>query len=1576
MNGRKGTFCFRLVTLALAMSVGWATVSQAASGCWNGTQNAVWTNSANWSALPYPSGNDTASFTNAGNGNTTIDLTGLSTIKAITFDTGTVAAHTIGSGGVGAQTLTVVTSGQIGLTSSVGVDQTFAATVQLPGDYTFANSAPARTLAFNGVTCTGSSALTLNNTGPLSFLGNLSRNGLTFNINQNGTNAVLLSGANNQVTMWTFNGVNAVLNLAAGSVTTFNGGGGNNLLVTQDAVINGPGVMVLSTAGGENFADNCVANGKTLTVNAKLTGATGFEYWNDTRFGTIALYGQNDFTLNVIMNAAGTIAVTNVGNQASTTSNLGAGSRFIFNSTYGGASCLKYLGVGEDTDRCLEFRKDGIVDQSGPSGALKFTTAVISSGGLTMTLRGSTAGTGEIAGVVPSSTSVAKSGTGTWYLSASNTYSGATTVNAGNLVIAGTNASVRSTSGITLNGGVFVLLNTATSNLTDRLSDSAALTLSGGTFCFSNDLSAASFSETVGAVIANSGASTLAVTPAAGGQTASLRLASVMRNAGASVNFVGEGLGDSDRARVFITGQGDGLIGTWATVNGTRYAAYSSTRGVYAAPLAVDIAARGVSVITNDATLAVRISYPGEAGPIALETSPVSSVGSLTQNSDTPAVVTTTNTLFKLSEIIVGAGKASLTVGAQPREGTLSTISAGGRLSLENNSASGALTINAGVVMNTTTGSLVKTGAGKVLLAGENTYSGATAVVQGELAFGPGNHAIGQLMVNTASFVVTNAAASYIYVASNSAYIGQNAGDVGRMTLGGNAAWSGFLYPKYSGQTTLNVGNSGQGLLTLQDSASITQRLYVGNNTGSAGAVYQNGGVMHNWGGGSSDPRIGAYGYGYYELNGGTFTNMGWTQIGYIQYAIGILRQSGGAFKFGTVYDGNLGISRGGTGVVYVSGGTFVSSSTIDVGEQWDNNATNGFAELTVAGGRADINGDLYMADRFGSLATVNLNGGTLAVNRFVRAGRPNATALVNFNGGTFQARASGNLFGTGTNAPSAVTVFSRGATVDTTNLACTVPVPLVAPTGSGVASIGVTTRAGYIGPPMVTIAGGGGTGATAVARFDSASGSVTGIDVTSPGFGYTSTPAVSLSGGGTNVQTAVGPASLSANVSGGLTKIGSGTLILSATNTYAGATTVSNGTLRLGVVLALPTNSVVALAGGALDCGGLAQVLGVVNVTGGSDSLLNGSLACGSVAQTGGTLGVGAALGVSQTINVDGGVLKLTPVQAGLYEGPLSLNFNTWDSLSSNVLVQLTTRMANINAKPPWTDNITYLYSGYLWNRTGTNATWTFAENVDDNAMLKIDGATVLNDGGWATPTKANITLTPGAHVFEARFGNGGGGAGLVDGNGSSSLSWWKTNALGFGVDYLGRNETNVANYVALTDPGDGSRLTLTPVSGGFTNRISVSSSVVLGATGVLDLSTNLQSQTLASLGGSGIVSNGVLAVTGAIAPGGTNAIGTLTVANNYGLSGKLLVDVAADGSSASDKLAVIGNMNLSLLQLEVANPAQMKHGVIYTVMTVSGTSTGAFSAASLPDRWLVRYRTDGRVVLLYPNGTLIKLF
>ena len=78
--------------------------------------------------------------------------------------------------------------------------------------------------------------------------------------------------------------------------------------------------------------------------------------------------------------------------------------------------------------------------------------------------------------------------------------------------------------------------------------------------------------------------------------------------------------------------------------------------------------------------------------------------------------------------------------------------------------------------------------------------------------------------------------------------------------------------------------------------------------------------------------------------------------------------------------------------------------------------------------------------------------------------------------------------------------------------------------------------------------------------------GSLSQINITNPGTGYTSVPTITLAGGGGSGQT-LGTVLTVANTSGGLTKIGLGTLTLSSSgNTYTGITTVQQGTLKLGV--------------------------------------------------------------------------------------------------------------------------------------------------------------------------------------------------------------------------------------------------------------------------------------------------------------------------------------------------------------------------------------------------------------------------
>ncbi|HNX33941.1 MAG TPA: autotransporter-associated beta strand repeat-containing protein [Kiritimatiellia bacterium] len=157
-----------------------------------------------------------------------------------------------------------------------------------------------------------------------------------------------------------------------------------------------------------------------------------------------------------------------------------------------------------------------------------------------------------------------------------------------------------------------------------------------------------------------------------------------------------------------------------------------------------------------------------------------------------------------------------------------------------------------------------------------------------------------------------------------------------------------------------------------------------------------------------------------------------------------------------------------------------------------------------------------------------------------------------------------------------------------------------------------------------------------------------------------------------------------------------------------------------------------------------------------------------------------------------------------------------------------------------------------------------------------------------------------------------------------------------------------------------------------GVADTLMAGSRVLVSSNAVFDV--NGKSQSLAVLGGSGTVSNNsLLSVTQTIAPGGTNAVGTLTLAAPpAGLSGVFLADVAADGSC--DRLHVQGDLNLSGLALAVADASAWSRDQQYAIASYTGALTGPFASAALPDRWHVRYDTSNRKVFLsYDFGLLI---
>ncbi|EGL54906.1 outermembrane transporter [Methylophaga aminisulfidivorans MP] len=381
-----------------------------------------------------------------------------------------------------------------------------------------------------------------------------------------------------------------------------------------------------------------------------------------------------------------------------------------------------------------------------------------------------------------------KEGAGTFTLSGANTYTGATTINAGTLQAA--NASA--------------------------LGKNSAVTVNGGSLDLTTDLSIGS--------LAGAGNVTLnANTLTTGGNNSSTTYSGVLSGNGALIK---QGTGTTT-----LSGTNTYTGGT--TINdGTIRIGAADNLGSGALTLDGGTLQTTASFTSNRGTTlgASGGSFNIDTGITLSESGNISGSGRLSKTGEGTLTLSGTNTYTGGTTINDG----TLQIGNGGTSGTLGTGNVTNNSALVfNRSDDSSYT---GVISGT--GTVTKDGAGKLTLSGNNTYSGTTTISDGTLQVGNGGTSgtLGNGNVTNNSALVFNRSddSSYNGVISGTGTVSKDG--AGTLTLSGTNT--------YSGGTTINDGtisigalaNLGSGALTLDGGTLQTTSSFTSNRGTTLGA--------------------------------------------------------------------------------------------------------------------------------------------------------------------------------------------------------------------------------------------------------------------------------------------------------------------------------------------------------------------------------------------------------------------------------------------------------------------------------------------------------------------------------------------------------------------------------------------------------------------------------------------------------------------------------------------------------------------------------------------------------------------
>ena len=248
--------------------------------------------------------------------------------------------------------------------------------------------------------------------------------------------------------------------------------GNNGKLAADSAAVINNGTLTFARLDSHTMANAISGTGNVRVGMVNLLGGSS------TSTQVVTLSGNSSYSGVTTLNN-GTLSVSNLANGGAN-SNIGASTNAASNLIFSAGSALKYTGAGQSSDRLFTY--SSTVDNSGwrlessGTGALKLTnTGSIAFAGSsnqirTLTLDGSNSADNTLAAGLTNNgtgaTNLTKVGDGKWIISGTSTYTGATTVSAGTLLVSGAlgNSAVGVSNAGTVFGGSGSLAGSLTLN--------------------------------------------------------------------------------------------------------------------------------------------------------------------------------------------------------------------------------------------------------------------------------------------------------------------------------------------------------------------------------------------------------------------------------------------------------------------------------------------------------------------------------------------------------------------------------------------------------------------------------------------------------------------------------------------------------------------------------------------------------------------------------------------------------------------------------------------------------------------------------------------------------------------------------------------------------------------------------------------------------------------------------------------------------------------------------------------------------------------------------------------------------